>query len=108
MTIRDRIQEVLDEKRELNLTNVALAAGLSNSALHKFMKGSIRSMTVESFEKIAEALGVSSRWLVFGDSPKEPEAKLVYIWDKIAENKKVQALRVLQTFTTDDDESEAG
>ncbi len=76
--------------------------------LGKFLKGPERpggttSITVETLEKIAGALGVSLRWLMFGDPDDE---KIIYLWDHIPERRRQQALAILETFA--DDESQAG
>lgn len=108
MDIRDRIRKVLDERPDLSPRNVSLSAGLSDSMVHKYLTGATRSMTVENLEAIAKALGVSPRWLVFGDGPAEPDGKLVYIWDHIPKRRREQALRVLEAFVDGGSESETG
>jgi hypothetical protein len=63
-------------------------------------------MNVDNLEALAEALGVNSRWLIFGDAPKVPDDKLVYIWDRINDQRRQQALKILETFA-DDDQSQS-
>lgn len=108
MDIRDRIRKVLDERPDLSPRNVSLAAGLSDSMIHKYLTGATRSMTVENLESVAKALGVNSRWLIFGDAPQMPDEKLVHIWDHIPQRRRDQALRVLEAFVEGDKESGAG
>lgn len=108
MDIRARVWKVLDEHPEWSPRSISLAAGLSDSALTKFLNpnkpGGIKSMTLENMEKIAAALGVSTRWLIFGeDYPREINPKIVYIWDHIPERRREQALQILETFTEDEE-----
>lgn len=98
MGIRERIQESLDQKPDLSPRSLSLRAGLSDSMMHKFLSGQTRSMTVDNLEKVAEVLEVNPRWLIFGDSPMQPDPKLAYIWDHIPPARRDQALRVLETF----------
>ncbi len=60
MDIRERIKVVIDRKPGLTLRNVSLAAGLSDSMLHKFMTGGTRSLTLETVDKLAAALEAGS------------------------------------------------
>lgn len=110
MDVRGRIRQILDENPEWSPRSVSLKAGLSDSMLTKFLnpdkKGGVQSVTLETLEKIAEALGVNARWLAFGDYPRERDPKIVNIFDRIAERNKEQALRVLESFT--EDETKAG
>lgn len=98
MDARARIQAILDEKG-LSARKVSLDAGLSDSMLHKFLTFQTQSITVDNLEKIAKALGVSLRHLMFGDPDDE---KVAYIWDRIAARDKQRALRVLEGFVEDD------
>lgn len=94
MDARGRLKLVIDEKG-LSARGVSLAAGLSDSMVHKFLTGQTRSMTVDNLEKIAKALGVSFRYLMFGDAEYE---NVVYIWDHIPERDRKKALRILEEF----------
>ena len=105
MDIRDRIKAILAENPEMTARSVSLAAGFSDSMVHKFMTGQTRSMTLESLEKLAGALGVNPRWLAFGDAPRELPDNVAYIYDHIPPERRQQALRVLETFA---DESASG
>ena len=95
MDARERIRRYIDGNPNLSLANVAKKAGLSNSALQKYVTGKVRSMTLENIENIARAMDVSPRWVIFGDGHPEVEN----VWDRIPERRKKQALRVLETFT---------
>lgn len=107
MEIRARIRKVLAENPDWTPRSISLKAGLSDSMLHKFLTEQTKSMTLETLEKIAEALEVNPRWLIFGDRPRQIDPKVVDIWDRINERNKPQALRVLESFTGDE-ESHAG
>lgn len=110
MDIRARIRKVLDEHADWTPRSVSLAAGLSDSMLTKFLKperpGGIQSITLETAEKIAKALDVNPRWLVYGDAPMVMPDNVVHIWDRIPNARREQALAILETFA--DDESQAG
>jgi transcriptional regulator with XRE-family HTH domain len=94
MDVRSRIQAILDE-RGLSARSVSLEAGLSDSMLHKFLTSKTQSITVETLEKIAKALGVSLRHLMFGDPDDD---KVAYIWDHIPQRDRVRALKLLESF----------
>lgn len=94
MEVRGRIQQIIDSREDLSVRNVSLSAGMSDSALHKFLTNSTQSMSAQNLEKIAKALGVSFRYLMFGE-----EAEIVEIWDRIPESRRPHARDVLETFT---------
>lgn len=71
MDMRDRIKARIAENPELSVRGVSIAAGMSDSLLRKFLKGQNDSMTIKTAEKLAEALGVDPRWLIFGEG--EPD-----------------------------------
>lgn len=71
MDIRARIIGTIAEKPGLTVRSVSLAAGLSDSMLQKFLSGQTDSMTIKTAEKLAEALDVDARWLIFGEG--EPD-----------------------------------
>lgn len=110
--IRARIRKVLAEHEDWSPRSVSLKAGLSDSMLSKFLnpdkKGGIQSITLETAERIAKALDVNPRWLVYGDAPMVMPDNVVHIWDRIPERRREQALAILETFTDDEDASEAG
>lgn len=70
MDMRERIKAVLEEKG-LSVRRASMAAGMSDSMLHKFLNGGTDSMTVKNAEGLAAALDVDSAWLMTGRG--EPE-----------------------------------
>lgn len=96
--IRDRIKSVIEHNPELSVRKVSLAAGLSDSALHKFLSGSTDSITLKTVEKIAAALEVDPRWLAYGEGSPEMAAGIESILRRIPEDQREQALRVLEAF----------
>lgn len=92
--IRERIIALIEADSALSVRGVSLAAGLGETTLRNFLKGMTRSMTLESIEKIADILGVTARYLAYGD-----DKPVVYIWDRIPDQRRQQALQVLETFT---------
>lgn len=98
MDLRDRIRAAIAAKEGATVRNVSLAAGLSDSALHKFLTGSTKSITVDSLEGIAKALDVSLRYLMFGDEDSE---NVTHIWDRIPARDKERARRILETLAED-------
>lgn len=104
MDIRARIRTTLADKG-LSPRAVSLGAGLSDSMLHKFLTGQTKSITVDNLEAVAGAMGVSLRYLMFGDPDDE---KVSYIWERIAEKRRKQALQVFETFTDDDGVEDVG
>lgn len=105
MDIRARIKAIIDSNPELTVRNVSLAAGLSDSALHKFLTGATQSLTLETVDKLAKALGVDPAWLAYGEGDPEPASDITDIWSKIAERDRQRARRILEEFTrtgTDD------
>lgn len=99
MGVRERIKQYIDERADLSYASVSKAAGLSDSAVHKFVTGQIQSMTFEKIEQITKAMGVSLRWVVFGDGHPDFEN----VWDRIPEKRRAQALKVLETFADEGD-----
>ena len=98
MDIRDRIRACIDENPELTVRSVSLAAGLSDSMLHKFLSGGTDSITLKTVDKIAEALGVDAQWLAYGEGSPERASDLTKMWERIAENDRDKAMRVLEAF----------
>ncbi|MBM3333183.1 hypothetical protein FJY63_00825 [Candidatus Sumerlaeota bacterium] len=66
--LRQRIQAIIDADKDLSVRSVSIASG-SDSWLHKFMT-SDASMKLVQLNKLAEALGVSSEWLLFGNQER--------------------------------------
>lgn len=71
MDVRARINQIISETPGMSVRSVSLAAGLSDSMLQKFLSGQTDSMTIKTAEKLAEALHVDPRWLIFGEG--EPD-----------------------------------
>jgi lambda repressor-like predicted transcriptional regulator len=94
MDLRARIQAEIDRNAGMTVRSLSIKAGLSDSALHKFMTGKTKSLTTDNLEKIAQALGVTVRELWWGDEG----GQISYIWDHIPEDRKDQALRTLESF----------
>lgn len=112
MDIRFRIRKVLDEHPDWTPRSVSLRAGLSDSMLSKFLnpdkRGGIKSITLETLEKLADALEVNPRWLAYGDSPRKRDPKIIHIWDRINERDRSRAMKVLESFIEDDESRSAG
>jgi DNA-binding Xre family transcriptional regulator len=105
MDIRARIKAVIDAHPEMSVRNVSLAAGLSDSALHKFLTGAVQSLTLETVDKLAAALNVDPAWLAYGEGDPEAANDISDIWDRISERDRQRARRILEEFTrtgTDD------
>lgn len=94
MDLRARIQAEIDKHEGMTVRSLSLAAGLSDSALHKFMTGKTKSLTTDNLEKIAEALGLSVRELWWGNG----DGKVTYIFDHIPDERRAQALTILESF----------
>lgn len=97
MDIRERIRAVIDRKG-LSVRKVSLAAGLSDSALHKFLSGSTNSPTLETVDKLADALGVDPRWLAYGEGDPEMASDIASLFREIDEEDMPQVRRILETF----------
>lgn len=94
MDLRARIQEQIDKHDGMTVRSLSIKAGLSDSALHKFMTGKTKSLTTDNLEKIAAALEMTARELWWGNE----DGKISYIWDHIPDDRKGQALRTLESF----------
>lgn len=98
MDMRERIQSVIDQRPELTVRSVSLAAGMSDSMLHKFLNGQTESMTIKTAEKLANALMVDARWLIFGEGEPDAFSSVGDLFAKIPPDQREQAIRVLETF----------
>lgn len=98
MDIRDRIRAVIAEKDDLSVRSVSLAAGMSDSALHKFLTGATESLKLVNVDKIADVLGVDPAWLAYGEGDRDRATDLAKVWERIAERDREQAMRILETF----------
>lgn len=99
MDIRERIVSVIGQNPGMTVRSVSLAAGLSDSALHKFLSGSTDSLTLKTVDKLAEALGVDPSWLAHGTGSMERASEVDRLFKRIREEDRDQALRVLEAFT---------
>lgn len=93
MDVKQRIRVIIDSRPDLTIRGVSLASGMSDSALHKFLTNQTQSMTIDNLERIAEAMGISLRVLLFDE-----EADIVQIWDRIPIERRQHASDVLATF----------
>lgn len=98
MDIRDRIRAVIAEREGLTVRGVSLAAGLSDSALHKFLTGATDSVTLVTVDKLAGALGVDPRWLAYGEGEPDMATDIGRMFERIPPEQREQAMRILETF----------
>lgn len=96
MNLRARIEATMAERPELTVRNVSLRAGLSDSWLHKLLKGDVRSPTLENIEKLADALEVDPRWLAFGEGDPERYADIGKIIEGLTETQMNLAREMLE------------
>lgn len=96
MDIRERIRWAIDQKPELTVRNVSLEAGLSDSALHKFLTSQTSDLKLGTVNKLAEALSVDPIWLAYGEGDPEPASDVAGIWSKIPSQDRPTALRILE------------
>lgn len=82
MDIRERIRWAIEQNPELTIRNVSLEAGLSDSALHKFLTSQTTDLKLGTVSKLAEALNVDAVWLAYGEGDPERATDL---GDKIAQ-----------------------
>ena len=98
MNLRARITRTLDERPELTVRSLSLKAGLSDSWLHKLLKGDVRSPTIENIEKLAEALDVDPRWLAFGEGDPERYTDVGGVFARLSETQKALAMQMLDVL----------
>jgi transcriptional regulator with XRE-family HTH domain len=98
MDLRARITRSLDRHPELTVRSLSLKAGLSDSWLHKLLKGDVRSPTIENIEKLAEALDVDPRWLAFGEGDAEQFSDVGGILARLSETQKTLAVQMLEVL----------
>ena len=96
--MRGRILSVIEHAPGMTVRSVSLSAGLSDSMLHKFLRGGTDSMTIRNAEKLADALHVDPQWLIFGEGSPEAATDVASIFDRIPKGQRDQALRILETF----------
>jgi transcriptional regulator with XRE-family HTH domain len=98
MDLRTRIEAVMAAQPDFTVRNISLKAGLSDSWLHKLLKGDVRSPTLENVEKLAEALDVDPRWLAFGEGDPERFADIGRIVERFSEEQAEMARQMLQVI----------
>ena len=98
MSIRARIDEAIALRPGMTYRKLSLAAGLSDSMMHKYMTSSTQSMSIDKLITVADALEVDPRWLIFGETT--PPNSVVNIWDKIPEADKPRALAILEALAS--------
>lgn len=84
----------------MSATAASKKAGMSDTTLTKFLNGHTRSITIENLERLAGVLGVSLRYIMFGEPAGD---NVVSIWDRIPERDRPKAVAVLEAFTGTDD-----
>ena len=67
-----RIAELRAEKAQ-TLATVAKAVGVSGAAVQQWEAGSSKNIKLANLTRLAEHFGVSIRWLVSGEGPRQPE-----------------------------------
>lgn len=86
------------EAKNTSARAVSLKAGLSDSMVHKFLTVQTSSITLETLNKIADALEVDRIWLAYGEGDPDQATEMAKIWEQIAEEDRAQAMRVLRSF----------
>lgn len=89
---------MIDADDKLTVRNVSLRAGLSDSWLHKLLKGEVRSPTLEAIEKLADALDVDPRWLAFGEGTPERFADIGAMLARATDEQAEMARQMLQVI----------
>ena len=98
MGMRARINAVLAEKPDLSVRSVSLAAGLSDSMLHKFLRGGTDDMKIHTAEKLAAALGVDPVWLIFGEGDPDRATDIADIVARIPAEQHALARQLLEAL----------
>lgn len=98
MDMRARIIAVIESKADMSVRKVSLAAGLSDSMLHKFLTGATDSITIKNAEKLATALKVDPRWLIFGEGDPEEASDIANLIRRIPPEWHDKAIAVLEAF----------
>jgi transcriptional regulator with XRE-family HTH domain len=98
MDMRARIIAVIEQRADLTVRSVSLAAGLSDSMLHKFLSGGTDSMTIKNAEKLAKALEVDPRWLIFGEGDPDEASDIASLIQRIPPEWHDKAIAVLEAF----------
>ena len=98
MDIRDRIKAVIEADPEKTVRSVSLAAGLSDSALHKFLTGATDSITLKTVDKLADALEVDPMWLAYGEGTPDQASDISEMVARIPANRHQEVLAILEVF----------
>lgn len=98
MDMRDRIMEVIAKHQDFSVRRISLAAGLSDSMLHKFLTGATDSMTIKNAEKLANALEVDPRWLIFGEGEADQASDITNLIRKIPPEWHDKAVAILEAL----------
>ena len=98
-------EKIRNRRLELKMTmeDLGRAVGVQRSAINKYEKGSV-DITSSKLSAIASALGVTPVSLLsdYDDAPKTKEAVIISSGiDKMPQERREQALRVLQTIFSD-------
>jgi hypothetical protein len=67
--IKERVEERVSAGEDISIRSVSMAAIGSDSALHKFVSGANDSIRLVNIASVADTLGVSLNWLLFGGAP---------------------------------------
>ena len=95
MDMRERIKYVIDATPGLSVRSVSLTAGLSDSMLHKFLKGGTDSMTIKTAEKLADALQVDPQWLIFGEGDPDIATDIAKKIESLSEHQRQLIQRLI-------------
>lgn len=78
MTLGERIGQRLKELDETgkNVAGLAVACGVTPSAVYQWMDGTSKGMKPENLVVTADYLQTHERWLVFGQGPKDRRVKM--------------------------------
>ncbi|MCV9910210.1 helix-turn-helix domain-containing protein [Brucella sp. HL-2] len=86
------------EKNNMTLRSASIKAGRSSSYLHGMIsKG--KEPSVAALKDIAEALGVSATWLVFGVDLNADAEELVTQFSKLSEDEQRAVLTLTRSMT---------
>jgi len=99
MDLRDRIKSLIDHNPGLTVRSVLLAAGLSDSMLHKFLTNQTDSMNIKTVEKLAAVLNVDPRWLAFGEGGPEVFTDISEKIDRLPDQQRAIVIQLIDQFT---------
>ena len=72
MDWRKRVEQKMEEKGIVNRTDLCHYAGISAGSLNLAMRGN-HDLKPATMRKVAEVLGTTEQWLLYGDSQVMPE-----------------------------------